>query len=35
MDVFRRFAEEEPFRSQLSFLGYEIEFDETVPTSVL
>jgi hypothetical protein len=35
VEVLRRFAEEEPFRSQLAFLGYEIEFDETVPTSVL
>ena len=26
--VLRRFAEEEPFRSQLSFLGYEVKLDE-------
>ena len=26
--VLRRFAEEEPFRSQLSFLGYEVEVDQ-------
>jgi len=27
-EVLRRFAEEEPFRSQLSFLGYEVKVDE-------
>src|SRR5438067_834320 len=26
--VLRRFAEEEPFRSQLSFLGYKVKFDK-------
>src|SRR4030095_14803217 len=26
--VLRRFAEEEPFRSQLSFLGYEVKVDQ-------
>ena len=27
-EILRRFAEEEPFRSQLAFLGYEVERDE-------
>jgi hypothetical protein len=33
--VLRRFAEEEPFRSQLSFLGYKIEVDDKGPKSRL
>jgi hypothetical protein len=35
VEVLRRFAEEEPFRWQRAFLGYQIEFDETVSASVL
>jgi hypothetical protein len=30
-EILRRFAEEEPFRSQLAFLGYEVELDEIAP----
>ena len=35
VEVLRRFAEEEPFRSQLAFLGYEVELDEIAPQRVL
>jgi Sulfotransferase domain len=35
VEVLRRFAEEEPFRSQLAFLGYEIELDEFALQRVL
>jgi hypothetical protein len=35
VEILRRFAEEEPFRSQLAFLGYEIELDEIAPQRVL
>jgi hypothetical protein len=31
VEVLRRFAEEEPFRSQLAFLGYEVELDAVAP----
>ncbi len=34
VEVLRRFAEEEPFRSQLAFLGYEIELAEIAPHRV-
>ena len=30
VEVLRRFAEEEPFRSQLAFLGYDVKLDEAV-----
>jgi hypothetical protein len=33
-EILRRFAEEEPFRSQLTFLGYEVELDEIAPIQV-
>jgi hypothetical protein len=33
-EVLRRFAEEEPFRSQLNFLGYEVELDEAEPARI-
>ncbi len=35
VEVLRRFAEEEPFRSQLAFLGYEIELNEIALQRVL
>ncbi len=33
-DILRRFAEEEPFRSQLAFLGYQVELDEIGPQPI-
>jgi Sulfotransferase domain len=33
-EILRRFAEEEPFRSQLAFLGYQVELDEIGPQPV-
>ena len=34
VEILRRFAEEEPFRSQLAFLGYEVEHDEIAPKQI-
>jgi hypothetical protein len=34
VEILRRFAEEEPFRSQLAFLGYEVELDEIAPKQI-
>ncbi len=34
-EILRRFAEEDPFRSQLAFLGYEVELDDIAPKPVL
>jgi hypothetical protein len=33
-EILGRFTEEEPFRSQLDFLGYEVELDEIAPKEV-
>ena len=33
-EILRRFAEEEPFRSQLAFLGYEVELVEVAPKQI-
>jgi len=34
VEILRRFAEEEPFTSQLAFLGYEVELDEIAPKQI-